>query len=124
MNDMKTVPKEEYANDYSEKSFLSKLSTNFRTIGRKVLLPALELYIALKGNKIKGSEKVLIIAALGYFISPFDAVPDITPFIGYSDDLAILLATTYRIFKNMPEDKRDKIRDMAMNKTRSLFGQG
>lgn len=121
---MKTVPEDKYVDHYSEQSFLTKLSKNFRSIGRKIILPALELYVALKGNKLKGTEKFLIIAALGYFVSPFDAIPDITPFIGYSDDLAVLMATTYRIFKNMPEEKRDKIREMAMNKTRRLFGQG
>lgn len=121
---MKTVPEDKYSGEYSEENFLTKISRNFKSLGSKIILPALELYVALKGNKIKGTQKILIIAALGYFVSPFDAVPDITPFIGYSDDLAVLLATTYRIFKNMPEEKRDKIRDMALNKSRRLFGQG
>lgn len=121
---MKTLPEEKYKKEYSEESFLFKLAQNFKTIGRKVILPALELYITLRGDRIKGSQKVLIVAALGYFVTPFDAIPDITPFIGYSDDLAVLMATTYRIFKNMPEEKRSKIRDMAMNRTRKMFGQG
>ncbi|MEL6987599.1 MAG: YkvA family protein, partial [Bacteroidota bacterium] len=28
--------------------------------------------------------------ALGYLISPIDAIPDLTPFLGYTDDLGIL----------------------------------
>lgn len=35
--------------------------------------------------------KAYIIGALGYFISPFDAVPDVGPFLGLVDD-ALLVA--------------------------------
>ena len=35
--------------------------------------------------------KAYIVAALGYFISPFDAVPDVGPFLGLVDD-ALLVA--------------------------------
>jgi uncharacterized membrane protein YkvA (DUF1232 family) len=33
-------------------------------------------------------------AALGYFLSPIDLIPDCTPVIGFTDDLAVL---TYAI---------------------------
>ncbi len=32
--------------------------------------------------------KALIIGAIGYIILPLDLIPDLTPVIGYSDDLA------------------------------------
>lgn len=32
----------------------------------------------------------LIVGALVYFISPIDAVPDLLPVVGYSDDLVVL----------------------------------
>ncbi|MBP1852283.1 YkvA family protein [Rhizobium halophytocola] len=32
----------------------------------------------------------ILLAALGYFVLPFDAVPDMLAFIGFGDDLAVL----------------------------------
>ena len=40
-----------------------------------------------------GIEKSVVVAALLYFIFPIDAIPDITPFIGYLDDLGVIMAT-------------------------------
>jgi len=34
--------------------------------------------------------KVIIIGALGYFISPVDAISDFIPVVGYADDLGVL----------------------------------
>jgi uncharacterized membrane protein YkvA (DUF1232 family) len=32
----------------------------------------------------------VVLGALGYFLSPIDAIPDLTPFLGYTDDLGVL----------------------------------
>ncbi|MES5100836.1 YkvA family protein [Agrobacterium sp. BA1120] len=36
--------------------------------------------------------KGILLAALGYFILPFDAVPDIFAVVGFTDDIAVLTA--------------------------------
>ena len=36
--------------------------------------------------------KAIVVAALIYFISPIDAIPDIAPLIGYMDDLGVIAA--------------------------------
>jgi len=36
--------------------------------------------------------KAIVVAALAYFISPIDAIPDFTPFVGYLDDFGVILA--------------------------------
>ena len=43
--------------------------------------------------------KAALIGALAYFVLPFDAVPDVLPFLGFADDAAIL-ATALRIVAN------------------------
>lgn len=53
--------------------------------------------------------KVIIIAALGYFISPIDAVPDVLPFVGYGDDATAIagafsaIASNIKICNELPE---------------------
>ena len=43
--------------------------------------------------------KAALLGALAYFVLPFDAVPDVLPFLGFADDAAIL-ATAGRIVAN------------------------
>jgi len=43
--------------------------------------------------------KAALIGALAYFVLPFDAVPDVLPFLGFADDAAIL-ATALRMVAN------------------------
>src|SRR5215216_6658139 len=43
--------------------------------------------------------KAALLGALAYFVLPFDAVPDVLPFLGFADDAAIL-ATALRIVAN------------------------
>ncbi len=38
--------------------------------------------------------KTVVVAALLYFISPIDAIPDLAPFVGYLDDFGVILAVT------------------------------
>lgn len=47
-----------------------------------------KLLSALENPATPKHMKALIIGAIGYIILPLDLIPDITPVIGYSDDLA------------------------------------
>lgn len=120
---MKSVPNENYATNYSESGFWEKIGSNVQKLGSTILLPAIELYVVLRNGKLSLGEKALVLFSLGYFISPADTIPDITPFIGYSDDLSLLMITTYKIFKKMSEEEKDKIRYAAEHRMRKLFGQ-
>lgn len=48
------------------------------------------LYFAFKRKDTPGWAKNIIIGAIGYFLSPLDAVPDLTPFLGFTDDFGVL----------------------------------
>ena len=43
--------------------------------------------------------KAALLGALAYFVLPFDAVPNVLPFLGFADDAAIL-ATALRMVAN------------------------
>lgn len=67
-----------------------------------VLLP----YYVLKSKTVSKGDKAKIYGALGYFVLPFDIVPDFVPIAGLSDDLSLLAWAIYTIWKNTtPEIK-------------------
>jgi len=52
----------------------------------------LALYRYMKDPFVKWYRKVIVVAALVYFIVPIDTIPDITPLFGYLDDLGVITA--------------------------------
>ena len=60
--------------------------------GIKLIYLALLLFYVLKSPDTTKKNKSLIVGALGYFILPVDLIPDALPAVGFSDDLAALIA--------------------------------
>ncbi|MBP6718447.1 MAG: DUF1232 domain-containing protein, partial [Rhodoferax sp.] len=59
--------------------------------------------------------KTAIFAALGYFISPVDAIPDVVPLVGYADDLGILAAAFAATAANIKEEHVRKAKETLSN---------
>lgn len=79
-----------YAKYYSEGDWKQKLHVTKDLIGEHVLMPMIRLYFVMKSPGTPIIKKVYIAGALGYFILPFDIIPDfLAPVIGFSDDLAV-----------------------------------
>jgi len=72
--------------------FWSKAKQVARKAGSPVLGSALKLYYAVRDPDTPAWARGVIIGALTYFIAPMDAVPDVVPFAGYTDDWGVLLA--------------------------------
>ena len=51
----------------------------------------IKAYISGSYKKLPAVTLVKIVAVLIYFISPFDFIPDVLPFVGFADDLAVVL---------------------------------
>lgn len=81
----------QYSKYYSEESLWEKIKKFSKAAGAKVVYAVLLLYYAMIDSKVSLKTKIFIAAALGYFILPTDAIFDLTPIIGYSDDLGVLL---------------------------------
>lgn len=100
-----------YARAYSDPSFWEKVTKFALSAGKVIIKLALDLYYALQDENTPAWAKAIIIAALGYFISPIDAIPDITPVVGYSDDLGVLtmaLATVGKFVTDEVKANADK----------------
>lgn len=81
-----------YRSTYSPRRFWQKLGPNARLLGRGVLEKALYLYYAVQDERTPKWAKRIIYGALGYFIFPLDAIPDLAPLVGYTDDLSVMAA--------------------------------
>lgn len=83
---------EDYSKSYSEDSFWEKIKKYAKQAGKEVIEKALILYYVGIDPKTPKWAKTVIIAALGYFIMPIDAIPDMTPIVGFADDVGALVA--------------------------------
>jgi len=103
---------------YSSASFWKKLRRQASACGRHVVEKALWLYYAAQRPETPRWAKAVIVGALGYLVFPADAVPDILPMAGYSDDLAVLTAAVATIVWHITPD----VRQQAERKLRAWFG--
>ena len=65
-----------YGTYFSEKSFWKKIERVAKKVGATVLRPVFTLYYMLQDEKVPLQHKAYIIGALGYFILPFDLIPE------------------------------------------------
>lgn len=100
----------DYSKYYSEGSFIRKIKRYGRIAGTKVVYSGLLLSYALQHDKMPVKNKLAIIAALGYFISPVDTIPDILAGLGYADDLSVLLGVAYMVYPYIDDMTREKAR--------------
>ncbi len=89
--------------DEGVKETLSEATEKIEAISdSKIRAKVMELYRYLKDGS--GKVRFLAIAALIYFIQPFDLIPDSIPIIGYADDLVVMsvaLGEIYSMYSSM-----------------------
>lgn len=107
-----------YDKEYKEESFWDKISENFKVIGQEAIGKALQLYYATQHPDCTATDKAVIYGALGYLISPIDAIPDFTPVLGYTDDIAVIGAALYTVSKLID----DGVKAKAEAKLKDWFG--
>jgi uncharacterized membrane protein YkvA (DUF1232 family) len=54
--------------------------------------------------------KLVLLGALAYFVLPTDALPDLLPFLGFTDDAAMLAAAIAQVAGAINETHREKAR--------------
>ena len=99
-----------YANKFSPSDFVDKVARVAKRAGAKLVYAALILYYTLQSDKVSTTDKALIVGALGYMISPRDAVPDAIPIIGLTDDLTVLVFVLKKVWGNVEDEIKDKAR--------------
>lgn len=108
-----------YEDNYSEKSFFDKIAKYAKMAGTSVIYLALLLYYAALKPGVPLKVKGTVLSALGYFILPLDAISDLIPAVGYSDDLGVLVFAVAVCLIYIDKSVKEK----AKSKMISLFGQ-
>lgn len=111
--------KVDYSKYYSEKSLWQKIKKFSKNAGAKVIYAVLLLYYTMNDKNVSIKTKLYIAASLGYFIFPADAVFDLTPIIGFSDDLGVLLFALTQIASSITPEVQEK----AKSKIKEWFGE-
>ena len=96
-----------YKSSYTEENLQTKLKKYGKKIGVNTTYYILLLYQMIVSNTVSIADKAIIIAALGYFISPLDIIPDIIIGTGFIDDVSVMLIALRQVIKNItPEIKQ------------------
>ncbi len=98
----------EYSKEFSEDSFWTKVKDFAIKAGKEVIEKALILYYCLQDPDTPIWAKTAIIGALGYFISPIDAIPDLIPVVGFADDLGVLAAALATVAVYINEEHKEQ----------------
>jgi len=106
---------DQFKNEFTNKSFWSKLKKNLSKLSNSSIETALTLYYAFRDDDTPAWAKSVIAGALGYFIFPLDAIPDILPILGYSDDIVVLTAAVTVIGFNIKDRHKQKAKATLKN---------
>ncbi|MBM6551492.1 GNAT family N-acetyltransferase [Marinomonas ostreistagni] len=110
----------QYAEKYDEQGFWAKCRRYAGAIGRSGLEKAFTLYYATEHKNCTLAHKTAIYGALGYLLTPIDAIPDLTPVLGYTDDIGLI--GTALLAVNSCID--DGVKHQAKDRVGRLLGEG
>ncbi len=116
MNDKEPVG---YEKEFTESFFWAKVKGFAILAGKEVIGKALQLFYVWQDDSTPTWAKSVILGALGYFITTLDAVPDITPIVGFTDDLGVLAAALAAVASYVTPE----IKQQAKDKLNDWFGE-
>jgi uncharacterized membrane protein YkvA (DUF1232 family) len=97
--------------EYVKTGFWPKIK---ETIGKvPFALDAVAMYYCLIDSKTPLWVKGVVLAALAYFINPFDAIPDAIPVVGFVDDLGAIAAALTAVGQAVTAEHKEQARKWA-----------
>ncbi len=94
--------------EFDEAGFWTKLGRYAKVAGREAIEKSLWLFYAAQSPATPTWARSVIYGALAYFVLPFDAIPDMLPVAGYTDDLTALLAALGAVAMYVDDDVKHK----------------
>lgn len=105
------IPDNEFSKEFSDDNFWNKVKKYAVKAGKTVIIQALTMYHTMQDKDTPLWAKGVIVGALGYFIVPLDAIPDITPVVGYGDDCGALAMAMATVAVYIKPEHRQKAED-------------
>ncbi|HLO78602.1 MAG TPA: YkvA family protein [Magnetospirillum sp.] len=94
----------------SSKSFWAKIR---HTAGKVPFLDdVVAVWFCARDPATPTRVRATLLGTLAYFILPFDAIPDFVVGLGYTDDLAVLIAAIRSVLPHITDDHRTKARQV------------
>lgn len=103
--------KSEFEDKYSDTGFWDKVSDSAKSAGREAIEKALTLYYVMTDKGTSVANKAIAVGALGYFISPVDAIPDVIAGLGYTDDVGVMIAALTALSTSITDEIKKKSAD-------------
>lgn len=75
-----------------------------KDIGRRLKKELKTYRLILRDDRTPKLAKILLWAAIGYFVLPFDLIPDFIPVLGHLDDAVIIPLLVYMALRMIPEE--------------------
>lgn len=105
-------------NYYSELGFWKKIKRFASHMSSEALEKLFTLYYCFQDPNTPRKEKTIILGALGYFIMPFDAIPDLLPG-GWTDDLGVLALAIVKVTRSINDlhiqKAKERLNKMSLN---------
>lgn len=101
---------------YSDKKFKNKFTNVGGGLGKKAMQAAATLYVALRSPDMPKSNKLIVLAALGYFILPFDVIADFLPLAGLTDDAFVILTALGKVYLSITDDMKLEAKELIETK--------
>ncbi|MCB0685440.1 MAG: DUF1232 domain-containing protein [Saprospiraceae bacterium] len=92
---------------------LAQLKGYVNQIGVQATYAVLLLYYAYRRPETPSWARRMVLGTLAYVLAPIDAIPDLSPFFGFSDDIGVLMfglvSIAGHINKDVKADARVKL---------------
>lgn len=108
-----------YKEHYDSEKLFKKIGEVAKIAGSNVVYIVLVLYYSLLGKDVSLKDRAMVIAALGYFISPVDFIPDLLGVIGFADDFGVLMF----VFKKIRDNVSAEVLQKAKHRLTEWFGE-
>lgn len=97
------------------KSIFQYIKSKASSLGQGLAYSVFLMYYAWKNPETPAWAKRIILGSIAYLLAPIDSIPDLTPFIGFTDDLSILSVSLMAIGYYVNDEVKAKAK-AAMNK--------
>jgi uncharacterized membrane protein YkvA (DUF1232 family) len=104
---------------FSESAFWGKIRRYASKAGVQAVYSALLLFYAYRRKDTPAWAKNIVLGVLGYLIAPIDAIPDLSPILGYTDDIGVLSFGLVTIATYID----DQVKEKARKQLQSWFKQ-